>query len=60
MPLVPDSVRALVAQGNRVLVNPSSSRAFTDAEYEVAGAEITESMDDANLVLTVGSPEPAH
>ena len=59
-PLVPEAVRAMVARGVEVLVAPSSARAFSDAEYAVAGATITDDHAGAapDLVLTVSPPEP--
>ena len=56
-PLAPEGVRALVAQGVAVRVAPSSVRAFSDAEYEVAGASVSEDLGSPDLVLTVSPPE---
>jgi alanine dehydrogenase len=53
VPVTPDGVRNLVAQGVRVVIQPSTIRVFSDKEYEVAGAELAEDLSDVNAVLAV-------
>lgn len=50
-PLTPDDVRVLVSQEIRVLVQPSTLRCFHDSEYEVAGAELSEDLSAATLII---------
>jgi len=52
-PLCPPHVERLVQQGMRVLVQPSHRRIFRDAEYVAAGAELTEDLSPAGVVLGV-------
>lgn len=40
-------------KGVKVLVQPSSKRCFTDAEYEAAGATLAMDMSDADLLVGV-------
>lgn len=53
IPLVPDHIRTLGAQGVEILVQPSSQRVFTDAELEAAGARVQEDLTSASVVLGV-------
>eukprot|EP01063_Lacrimia_lanifica_P019909 TRINITY_DN27303_c0_g1_i1.p1 TRINITY_DN27303_c0_g1~~TRINITY_DN27303_c0_g1_i1.p1 ORF type:complete len:961 (+),score=424.34 TRINITY_DN27303_c0_g1_i1:54-2936(+) len=53
VPLTPAHVRLLVHSGLRVLVQPSSIRAFTDDEYVEAGAEIREDLSEADTICAV-------
>ncbi|TGZ66790.1 hypothetical protein CRM22_005128 [Opisthorchis felineus] len=56
-PLTPSQVQQLIRQhGVRVLVQPSNRRCFTSSEYEAAGAEIAENLEDATLILGVKRP----
>jgi alpha-aminoadipic semialdehyde synthase len=57
-PLSPDNVRALVAAGVRVLVQPSNIRVYPDAAYAEAGAEVTEDLAPAGTVLAVKEVPP--
>lgn len=52
-PLSPDHVRKLVDQGFKVVVQPCSRRIFSDTEYKLSGAEISENIDEANLIIGV-------
>lgn len=52
-PLAPQHVRTLTSEDYRVLVQRSAIRAFTDAEYERAGAELVDRLDEATLILGV-------
>ena len=42
-----------VAQGIKVLVQPSGRRIFPDGAYENAGAELTEDLSPASVILAV-------
>eukprot|EP01059_Diplonema_ambulator_P022371 TRINITY_DN37660_c0_g1_i1.p1 TRINITY_DN37660_c0_g1~~TRINITY_DN37660_c0_g1_i1.p1 ORF type:complete len:962 (+),score=354.25 TRINITY_DN37660_c0_g1_i1:38-2923(+) len=53
VPLTPDHVSELVYQGFKVIVQPSSIRAFSDDEYEEAGATINEDLSEAQTILAV-------
>jgi saccharopine dehydrogenase (NAD+, L-lysine-forming) len=53
VPLTPDHVRRLVADGISVVVQPSEIRAFSDEAYRKAGAEIREDLSGCPLVLAV-------
>mmetsp|Transcript_15777 Transcript_15777/g.28816 ORF Transcript_15777/g.28816 Transcript_15777/m.28816 type:complete len:492 (+) Transcript_15777:1511-2986(+) len=50
-PLTPEDVAELVGQGIRVLVQPSTLRCFNDSEYVRAGAELTEDLSEASLIV---------
>ncbi|MEN8152448.1 MAG: bifunctional lysine ketoglutarate reductase /saccharopine dehydrogenase family protein [Acidobacteriota bacterium] len=53
-PLIPDDVRELREKfGIRTIVQPSKLRIFTDDEYREAGAEINESLNDADVIFAV-------
>jgi alpha-aminoadipic semialdehyde synthase len=53
-PVTPDLARNLVASSEiDVLIQPSARRVFPDKEYTRAGATVTTSLDDANIVLGV-------
>ena len=58
-PLAPAHCAALAAQGFRVLVQPSPIRTFSDAAYRAAGAELTEDLRGADVVLGVKEVPPA-
>jgi alpha-aminoadipic semialdehyde synthase len=51
--LTPVEVAKLVEAGIRVLVQPSTTRCFTEEEFESAGAEITEDVSSAQLIIGV-------
>ena len=53
VPLTPDGVRSLVEQGVRVVVQPSTIRAFDDDAYRRAGAIVQEDLSQENAVLAV-------
>lgn len=52
-PLTPDDVRALVAQGVRVVVQPAPRRVFRDDEFRAAGAVVDENISACEVVLGV-------
>lgn len=52
-PLSPAHVKDLVEIGMKVLVQPSTRRAYTMTEYEEAGAIITEDLSSASLIVGV-------
>ncbi|MBM4249198.1 MAG: hypothetical protein FJ149_07150 [Euryarchaeota archaeon] len=53
VPLVPENVRALVALGIPVLVQPSKIRVFKDEEFAAAGATVQEDLSGCDLVLGI-------
>ena len=52
-PISPAHVNDLVDNGVKVLVQPSTRRAYTMSEYEGAGAIITEDLSPASLIVGV-------
>ena len=53
-PLSPEQVRALIQNHNfKVIVQPSSQRIFSNEEYTLAGAQITEDLSEACLILGI-------
>ncbi len=53
-PLVPQHVATLVRQQDiKVYVQPSPIRAFPDAEYEAAGAQVEEDLSPVDVLLAV-------
>ncbi|EDO38256.1 predicted protein [Nematostella vectensis] len=52
-PIGPAHVSELVNRGIKVLVQPSTRRAYTMDEYERAGAVITEDLSPASLIIGV-------
>lgn len=54
-PISPAHVSELVNKGIKVLVQPSTRRAYTMDEYERAGATITEDLTSASLIIGVKS-----
>ena len=52
-PLAPQHVKELTDKGIKVLVQPSTRRAYTMFEYESAGAIITEDLSKASLITAV-------
>jgi alpha-aminoadipic semialdehyde synthase len=60
VPLVPDNVKALVAQGVPVVVQPSKIRVFRDEEFTAAGATVQEDLSGCDLVIGIKEfPEKA-
>lgn len=51
--LTPTEVRKLVEEGLRVLVQPSTTRCYTEDEFEDAGAVIQEDVSDADVIFGV-------
>ncbi|DBA04445.1 TPA: hypothetical protein N0F65_010041 [Lagenidium giganteum] len=52
-PLTPTHVRDLVKSGVQVIIQPSNSRIFTDEQYELAGARVTDDLSAANVIVGV-------
>lgn len=52
-PFAPVHVKELVKAGANVLVQPSSVRVFKDAEYEAAGAKVSESLEPCDTIFAV-------
>ena len=53
-PVTPDLARHLVASTDiDVFIQPSARRVFPDNEFTRAGAHVTTSLDDANIILGV-------
>ena len=52
-PIAPSHVAELVNKGIKVLVQPSTRRAYTMDEYERAGGVITEDLSPASLIIGV-------
>ncbi|TYZ69117.1 hypothetical protein PybrP1_008867 [[Pythium] brassicae (nom. inval.)] len=52
-PLTPAHVQRLVESGVQVLIQPSHSRIFSDEQYAVAGACVTEDLSPANVIVGV-------
>ncbi len=53
-PLTPAQVKQLVDEHQiRILVQPSETRVFTEAEYRAAGAEISENLSECNIIFGV-------
>ncbi len=59
-PLVPADVRWLTDRGVKVEVEASSQRAFTDGQYNKAGARIVNRFRNASLLLGVKQPDVAN
>ncbi len=53
VPLVPDDVARLTAEGIRILVQRSERRCIPDAAFEAAGAELVDDIDAADVILGV-------
>ncbi len=52
--LIPEHIKILKKKfGITTLIQPSSTRIYTDAEYEKAGASVTEDISAANFILGV-------
>ncbi|MCK9447686.1 MAG: bifunctional lysine ketoglutarate reductase /saccharopine dehydrogenase family protein [Bacteroidales bacterium] len=51
--IIPEQVSELVSKGIDVHVERSPKRVFTHAEYEAAGALVTDSLEDARLIFGV-------
>lgn len=58
-PLNPAHVHKLVRDGVRVLVQPSSRRAYLMSEYERAGAVITDEIESADVIMGTLETVPA-
>ncbi|KAJ9470716.1 Alpha-aminoadipic semialdehyde synthase [Diplonema papillatum] len=53
VPLTPQHVSTLVNDGLKVLVQPSSIRAFSNEEYAEAGGVVIEDLSEANTIVAV-------
>ena len=59
-PLVPDDIRALVAEeGLEFAVQSSPNRAFRNEEYQAAGARVVQTLDDCPIIMGVKEIPPA-
>jgi alpha-aminoadipic semialdehyde synthase len=52
-PLTPDHVRQLTAAGVRVIVQPSTVRIFSDADYQQAGASVQDDLSPCRAIFAV-------
>ena len=50
-PINPSHVETLIRKGVKVLVQPSTRRAYSIPEYERAGAIITDEIEEANVII---------
>lgn len=50
-PLNPGHVQSLVKDGVKVLIQPSTRRAYSMPEYERAGAVVTDDIDNADVII---------
>jgi alpha-aminoadipic semialdehyde synthase len=58
-PVTPELARRLISSADiDILIQPSARRIFPDLEYTRAGATLTTSLDDANIVLGVKEIPP--
>jgi alpha-aminoadipic semialdehyde synthase len=57
-PLNPQHVSTLVREGYKVIVQPSTRRAYTMSEYEAAGALLQEDIECASVILGVKTLPP--
>jgi alpha-aminoadipic semialdehyde synthase len=51
--LTPVHVSMLTKLGIKILVQPSTTRCFSDIEFEKAGAEISEDLSEAQLIIGI-------
>ena len=51
--MTPAHVEALISSGHEVVVEPASKRAFSDVEFENAGAKLSTDLNDCDLILGV-------
>ena len=59
-PVTPELVRRLISTADiDIHIQPSARRVFPDMEYTRAGATLTTSLDDTNIVLGVKEIPPA-
>lgn len=56
--LAPHHVQALVKKGVKVVVQPSTRRAYSMFEYEQVGAELHEDLSTCDVILGVKAPNP--
>jgi alpha-aminoadipic semialdehyde synthase len=59
-PISPAHVKDLIDNGIKVLVQPSTRRAYTMSEYEGAGAIITEDLSSASVIVGVKAVPISH
>lgn len=53
VPLIPEHIKKLSQEGVKILVEPSAKRTFKELEYESAGAEISENISNADVIIGV-------
>ena len=51
--LTPVEVEKLVKEGFRVIVQPSTSRCYSEEEFEEVGAEISDDLSSCQLIIGV-------
>lgn len=54
--LTPSDCKNLIQKGVKILVQPSMTRCFSDAEYEEVGAIISSDLSQCNLILGIKKP----
>eukprot|EP00741_Cyanophora_paradoxa_P011367 tig00020556_g10980.t1 len=57
-PLAPHHVKALVARGIKVIIQPSLGRVFRDEEYAEAGAIVQDDLSECNCIFAVKTIPP--
>jgi alpha-aminoadipic semialdehyde synthase len=56
-PLTPSACKELIESGNRVIVQPSRTRCFSDDEFKEVGAEVQDNLNDCNVILGINEPD---
>jgi alpha-aminoadipic semialdehyde synthase len=55
--LSPIDCKKLIEKGIKIIVQPSMTRCFIDSDYSDIGAEISNDLSQANIILGIQSPE---
>jgi alpha-aminoadipic semialdehyde synthase len=55
--LSPTDCKKLIDKGIKIIVQPSMTRCFIDSDYSDIGAEISNDLSKANIILGIQSPE---
>ncbi|MFC1852176.1 hypothetical protein ACFL27_18430 [candidate division CSSED10-310 bacterium] len=59
-PLIPDHIATLLADHEfSILVEPSSRRIFPEAEFTAVGAQVTDNIDQADIIIGIKEIPPA-
>ena len=54
VPLIPEDVKSLLTKNElEIVIQPSSIRIFSDKSFRESGAQISESLHDADIILGV-------